>query len=255
MRARILDRLKQIETEHSVKILYACESGSRAWGFASQDSDYDVRFVYVRPRDWYLAVDLERRRDVIELPIDDALDINGWDLRKALKLFHKSNPPLLEWLNSPTVYRQTPGFCEALNDLLPQYYSPSACAYHYLHMARGNFREYLQGDSVRLKKYLYVLRPLLAVLWIEQQRGQAPTLFQALVDAVATETGLRAAIDGLLATKRGGLETAWGPSIPALGDFIERELNRLRYANFKSDGASASWQPLNELFRAYAVAD
>jgi len=103
--ATILERLAAIEHTELVHILYACESGSRAWGFASPDSDYDVRFIYVRPRDWYLSIDLERRRDVIERPIEGVLDINGWDLRKALQLMRKSNPPLFEWLHSPLVYR------------------------------------------------------------------------------------------------------------------------------------------------------
>jgi len=104
IRDRIVARLREIESAESVRILYACESGSRAWGFASTDSDYDVRFIYLRPVDWYLSIDLERRRDVIEYPIQDLLDINGWDLRKALRLLRRGNPPLVEWLGSPIVY-------------------------------------------------------------------------------------------------------------------------------------------------------
>ena len=101
VREEVNRRLDAIEADSGARILYACESGSRAWGFASADSDYDVRFVYVRPRDWYLSIDLDRRRDVIELPIEDELDVNGWDLPKAPRLFRNSNPPLLEWLGSP----------------------------------------------------------------------------------------------------------------------------------------------------------
>ena len=106
--ARITSILKEIEARHGVAILYACESGSRGWGFASQDSDYDVRFIYQNPRNWYLSID--EKRDVIELPINDELDINGWDLRKALRLLRKSNPALFEWLSSPIVYRQDEEF-------------------------------------------------------------------------------------------------------------------------------------------------
>ena len=98
MKPEILARLSHLENEESVKIVYACESGSRAWGFPSADSDYDVRFLYLRPQAWYLSIDLEKKRDVIERPIDDQIDLNGWDLRKALWLYRKSNPPLLEWL-------------------------------------------------------------------------------------------------------------------------------------------------------------
>jgi len=100
VRLEIERRLNAIESDYGVKVLLACESGSRAWGFASDDSDYDVRFIYIQPTSWYLTVDLEDRRDVIETPIEGVWDINGWELRKALKLFSKSNPPLLEWLQS-----------------------------------------------------------------------------------------------------------------------------------------------------------
>ena len=91
----VLQQLHEIEVKHGVRVLYACESGSRAWGFASADSDYDVRFIYSHPQEWYLSIDLEHEPDVIEVPIDGELDISGWDLRKALKLFRKSNPALI----------------------------------------------------------------------------------------------------------------------------------------------------------------
>lgn len=102
MHSEIMNKLESIEQEHGIKILYAVESGSRGWGFASQDSDYDVRFLYIHPTDWYLSI--EERKDHIEYPINDLLDINGWDIKKAFLLFKKSNPPLLEWLSSPIVY-------------------------------------------------------------------------------------------------------------------------------------------------------
>src|SRR3954452_13450282 len=104
VRDQILKRLEEAEAEHGVRILYACESGSRAWGFASPDSDYGVRFIYAQPRNWYLSFDVERRRDVIEYPIVDDIDQSGWDVRKALYLFTRNNGALLEWLHSPIVY-------------------------------------------------------------------------------------------------------------------------------------------------------
>ena len=128
---RIRAQLAEIEAAENVHILYACESGSRAWGFASNDSDWDVRFVYLRTTDWYLSIDLEHKRDVIEKPVSDLLDISGWDLRKALWLFRKSNPPLIEWLHSPIVYLDKYGLLERLRQLLPVYYSPQSCFYHF----------------------------------------------------------------------------------------------------------------------------
>jgi predicted nucleotidyltransferase len=225
--ATILERLAEIEQTESVRILYACESGSRAWGFASPDSDYDVRFLYAHPRDWYLSVHVEHRRDVIERPIVDLLDINGWDLRKALQLMLKSNPPLFEWLHSPIVYREQPGFRQAMLGLTPTYYSPRDCAWHYLHMARGNQREYLRGDPVKLKKYLYVLRPLLAIRWLESGRGVVPMPFRELVETLLPPGEVRDAIEQLLIAKQSGGELAWGPRVPALSNWITEELARL----------------------------
>jgi predicted nucleotidyltransferase len=222
----ILRGLAAIESNHGVRILYACESGSRAWGFASRDSDWDVRFLYVHPPAWYVSV--AERRDVIELPIEADLDISGWELRKALRLLRKGNPAIQEWLHSPIVYRSAPGFLERVRTLAGEAYAPSAALYHYLHMARGNHREYLHGQEVRLKKYLYVLRPVLACLWIERGLGQPPVAFAELMEALIPEGALRVAILGLLERKASGDELDRGSAIPELDDFLTRELVRLQ---------------------------
>jgi predicted nucleotidyltransferase len=225
MRAEIEARLDAIEAEFDVRVLYACESGSRGWGFASPDSDYDVRFIYVHPLSWYLKV--SPQRDVIEVPISDELDINGWELRKALGLLKKGNATLIEWLHSPVVYRADGDFLQAIRDAARQTHQPERSFHHYVHMARRNDREYLRGDTVRLKKYLYVLRPLLATLWIEQGRGLAPMRFQELVDVMVTDPDLREAIDRLLAIKRTAGEAEYGQPLPIINAFIDRELARL----------------------------
>src|SRR5690242_13631967 len=142
---RVRSALAQLEVERNVRVLYACESGSRAWGFASRDSDYDVRFLYIHPRDWYLSV--EDRRDVIEQPIAADLDVSGWEMRKALRLLWKSNPPLLEWLKSPVVYCHDPEFLAEFSALAMRFYSPRRCFAHYLHMASGNWRDYLRDRA------------------------------------------------------------------------------------------------------------
>ena len=182
MKEKIVENLQRIETQDNAVIFYACESGSRAWGFPSKDSDFDVRFLYVRPMDWYLSI--VEKRDVIERPLTDQLDINGWDLKKALGLFRKSNPPLLEWLDSPIIYKEKYSVAAQMRELAKSYYSPSACVYHYLHMAQGNVREYLKGERVWVKKYFYVLRPILAIKWIEQGYGVAPTSFGTLLERI-----------------------------------------------------------------------
>jgi predicted nucleotidyltransferase len=247
---RIKESLLEIERDEDVLIFYACESGSRAWGFPSADSDYDVRFLYVRPRDWYLSVDVEYRRDVIERPITDELDVSGWDIRKALMLLKKSNPPLLEWLDSPTVYQQKTGIADRIKALLPEYYSPRACLYHYLHMAQKNYKEYLKGDIVRVKKYFYVLRPLLAIKWIEEIDEIVPMEFGILVERTIKDRELKSAIAELVERKRDGHELDRGPAIPQISDFIRSELERIEKMSEEVRAASTTTDRLNEVFRA-----
>lgn len=248
MRSRILQRLQEIEIENNVSILYACESGSRAWGFPSVDSDYDIRFIYVHPKDWYLTI--QEKRDVIEFPLDGNLDFSGWDIRKALGLFRRSNPPLLEWLGSPIVYQEKGNFAKQLRELAKQYYSPASCMYHYLHMAQGNYKDYVRGNDIRLKKYFYLLRPLLAIQWIEQGYGVAPTAFSTLLEKVVVDSELKTEINRLMMLKESGSEADRGPQSPLVNQFIEAELKRLETETKGYQGDFAPFELLDEIFRA-----
>ena len=243
---KIILRLREIENEENVRILYACESGSRAWGFPSVDSDYDVRFLYLHSEEWYLSI--KKKRDVIERPIDDSLDLSGWDLQKALLLFRKSNPPLMEWLGSPIIYLDEYSIASQMRSLAVEYYSPVASTYHYLHMAQGNNREYLEGDNVWLKKYFYVLRPILAVQWIEKGFGVVPTEFDELVEELIKEPGLKKDIDQLIQMKRLGDELDYGPRIDSISDFINEELQRFEDYKVDPEKHSAAINKLDELF-------
>jgi len=225
MRAQIMDALRDIEAKNDVSVLFACESGSRGWGFASPDSDYDVRFIYVNRLPWYLTV--QPRRDVIEVPISGDLDINGWDLRKALGLMRESNPTLLEWLRSPIVYRDDVVAMPRFRALSEAVFSNARGWHHYSSMAKKNFREHLQADEVRYKKYLYVLRPLLAARWIRSQPGVPPMRFadlaQRTLDA-ARDATLIDEINALLEVKMRAGEAATSPRWPGIHAFIESEL-------------------------------
>ncbi|MBH1930501.1 nucleotidyltransferase domain-containing protein [Serratia rubidaea] len=223
MREKVRQMLRQVEQRYNVRVLYACESGSRGWGFSSPDSDYDVRFLYVHPPEWYLRV--EPQRDVIELPIDHELDICGWDWRKALGLLKRANPTLIEWLDSPVVYQELPESIAALRRVTPEWFSAQRARWHYLSMARKNFRGYLQGEHVRLKKYFYVLRPLLAVRWIDAGKGIPPMRFDQLLAGTVNDPLLLAEIDALLAAKRQAGEAEYGPRRTAIHAFITQELN------------------------------
>ncbi|AXE36058.1 nucleotidyltransferase domain-containing protein [Chromobacterium phragmitis] len=218
VRRRVMDELAALERRRDVRVLFACESGSRAWGFASPDSDYDVRFLYVHRPEWYLRV--ERQRDVIEQPLDDELDVSGWELRKALQLLNRSNPTLFEWLQSPLVYRADEDATAALRELMPDFHSLARCRWHYLSMARKHHQGYLQGETVRLKKYLYVLRPLLAVRWLDSGRGLPPMRFADLAAATVDDARLADEINHLLAVKMAAGEARQGPRLPRLDAFI-----------------------------------
>ncbi|WP_066252304.1 nucleotidyltransferase domain-containing protein [Neobacillus drentensis] len=248
MKEKILTEIKKIEEHDDVKICLAVESGSRAWGFPSKDSDYDVRFIYVHKKDWYLSID--QKRDVIELPINDLLDINGWELRKALKLFRKSNPPLMEWLHSGIVYYQAYSLVDKLKAIQNQVFLPQSALYHYLNMAKGNFRDYLRGDHVKIKKYFYVLRPVLACIWIERYNSVPPIEFQTLVEELLEEGQLKEEIHTLLERKISGDELDLEPKLTVINEFLEKEINRLEEYTKTLKVSKKDMTPLlDDLFR------
>lgn len=244
----IIKRLKALEKEENIQVLFACESGSRAWGFPSVDSDYDVRFIYLRDKDWYLSID--EGRDVIEKEISDLIDLSGWDLKKALKLYRKSNPPLIEWLCSPIVYVEKYSIAQQLRDNLSEFYSPLSSMYHYLHMAEGNFRDYLKGEEVWVKKYFYVLRPVLACNWIERGLGPVPTEFSVLVDKIVEDKKLKSSIEKLINEKKRGNELSKGPRINIISEYIEEEIPRLKKITIKKKRNISKTNRLNKIFRA-----
>ena len=222
VRSAVEAQLAALEREHDVTVLFACESGSRGWGFASPDSDYDVRFVYVHKLPWYLSV--ERQRDVIEVPISDELDVSGWELRKALQLMRASNPVLLEWLRSPVVYRDEQAWSQRLRGLAEQYFSPVRSYHHYLSMARKTMAHHLSGDSVRYKKYFYALRPLLAARWIREIGGVPPMRFAELASRLLTDAALLEELNALLAKKMRSGEAATSAPWQGIQAFMEAEM-------------------------------
>lgn len=226
MEKLIKQKLKEIEKEHNVTIIYAVESGSRAWGFSSGNSDWDVRFIYVPKSDSYCRV--FPGRDVIEImDKDNDLDFAGWDLKKALALLNKGNPPLLEWLDSPMVYQEHKEATQELRSLSKGFYDSKSAIYHYIHMTENNYRVYIKDrDQVRVKKYLYVIRPLLACMWIEYNGTMPPMemdktrlLLDVRSDTVAME------VEKLVNAKKAGDELGTGKCNPVLNDFIKYKLD------------------------------
>lgn len=240
-------RLRDIEQHHSVIILFAVESGSRAWGFQSTDSDYDIRFVYKHNVDWYLSI--TKKRDVIEDPLDEIFDFSGWDIQKALWLFSKSNPPLLEWLKSPIIYLEQGNFRSDLRDLEEKYFSVKACILHYLHMANGNYREYLKTETVKTKKYFYVLRPLLACEWIRRNKAPPPMEFEKLANEILDDDSVKNRVFDLLSRKRNNEELGEGPAIPTLNKYIEETISFYETYASSIEKNVVDIEQLNNLFR------
>lgn len=247
IRGEIEQELTKIEKQEQVRILLAVESGSRAWGFASPDSDYDVRFIYMRRPEDYLRLD--ERKDVIEWQLDQVLDIGGWDLRKALIQFHRGNATLFEWSNSPIVYRST-RLWEQIYGEARSCFSRKATVCHYYGTAKSTYMGYLQEDQVKYKKYFYALRPLLACRYIEQYGNIPPVPFTELLDQ-DMPSQMRKEIDWLLERKKVTEEKDKNPQIPAIQEFIARELERQKaLGDALEDDRCRDWDGLNRLFRS-----
>ena len=230
MRETILTELRGIETSNDVRILFAIESGSRAWGFPSPDSDYDVRFIYARPTDWYLS--LSPGRDVIEIPIDGDLDINGWDIKKALGLLMKPNPVMLEWLSSPIRYLWDEEICAKLTAFSKQVTHSAACLHHYLHLGARQWEIYVDGkDRVNLKKYFYIVRPAMAIRWMRMHPDIIPPMnFQELLRGVSFDADLTTALETLLRAKSKSKEIGEAPRDDIIDTFIVSEFDWAREA-------------------------
>lgn len=220
MQARIQTALTQLEVTHGIRVLYACESGSRAWGFSSPDSDYDVRFIYAHPADWYLTLD--EGSDTLNFPVDEELDLAGWELRKALKLLRGSNAALFEWLQSPVVYREALDFRAAVQPFMGACFNTRAGLHHYLGLVRRGVEDDLTGEEVRLKRLFYALRSALAARWIRERPTELPPMeFGQLREMLPA--ALNGVVDKLLARKASADEKTNVPSPAELLVFLREE--------------------------------
>lgn len=247
MKEKIVKQLKQIEQEEQITILYAVESGSRAWGFESDDSDYDVRFIYYRPLEEYLRFD--RKSDVLEYMLEDnEFDLVGWDIDKTLKLAYKSNPSLFEWINSPIVYQQNPKF-EKIKEEITIYWQELMSLHHYFEMAKKNRDAYLSKETVKLKKYFYVIRALLACRWILNRHTMPPIQFRDLVDA-ELEKDLIPNMNQMIEEKKSSRESDNMEQIQLWLNWITDNLIKVEYELQQvPKKEEVSWDKLNSIFR------
>lgn len=250
MQDLIRRHLLRIAEKHAIRILYACETGSRGWGFASPDSDYDVRFIYAFPAERYLSVD-EPKDTLTELFEDqgEILDFNGWELRKTLRHLRKSNATPFEWLQSPIVYQQEGDFRNELWNLAPQYFAPRAAIHHYLGICHNSIKTGISDGYINIKKYFYILRPLLAAMWAADRQTIPPMEFEPLLTQIEHKPDLMTAIRKLLKEKEQAEEGQVIPLIPVIQAFIALEMARCREVSETLDKKQMGSDALDVFFR------
>jgi predicted nucleotidyltransferase len=225
MKQQIEEELNRISKEQNINILYACESGSRAWGFASPDSDYDVRIIYIHNLKHYLSI--LPKKDNLDYFLENDLDVNGWDLKKFLHLLLKSNATPFEWLQSPIVYSVDPDFKAAVWNLAQQYFQPRATMHHYLGLAQNAFRKGIVTEfEINIKKYFYVLRPLFAAMWIADRKTIAPMNFAELFPVLDPHPKIKEMVLELWQQKLNASEGDTVKLLPEIVDFIEQQAER-----------------------------
>jgi hypothetical protein len=218
--AAIDARLADVAASYGVRVPWAIESGSRAWGFASPDSDYDCRFFFVRPRREYLS--LWAARDVIETPLDGLLDVNGWDVAKAVRLATAGNATVGEWLRSPQVYDGDPAFRDELLDLVAAVSDLARVRRHYLHVGRGQWANARTGaDLVRLKRVFYAVRPAVTLRWLDQHAGVPPMDLDHLLAEADVPEEVRSELDDLRALKARTRELGDTPVPPSIAAWVD----------------------------------
>lgn len=244
MKQLIIDRLAAVEKENNIKILFSCESGSRGWEFPSPDSDYDVRFIYVRPYRYYLSV--MERTDDLNFAISGDLDMYGWDIRKVLQLMRKSNVTPFEWLQSPIIYRQEPGFKDELWALCQHYFSRRSNIHHYLGIALGALASMTNGNEIAIKKLFYVLRPLLAAKWCLEKQSIAPMTIGPLMTLLPQH--LQQQVSELITLKSTAAEGFIINIEAELKTYINQELARIDEASKQISKEPFDAEQLDEFF-------
>lgn len=243
---QITSGLREIGQKYDCRVLFAAESGSRAWGFPSPDSDYDIRFFYVHPPEWYLRLD--DPKDTLQW-FDGDLDYSGWDLRKALRLFAACNPSMNEQLGSPIVYERNDEFTMRIRESIPVFFNPLKAVHHYLGIAANFTEPVFQGEAVGIKKLFYILRPLLAGLWIVRFRTMPPTEFLRLLNETTFSDDLRKRIDDLLVQKETVAEQEKIVISPPMTEWMRATCKRLpKEAQSFPRREKPGWEPLQRLF-------
>ena len=251
-RGEILDQLRALERQYGFRVLYACESGSRAWGFASGDSDYDVRFLYLHRPEWYLSV--RQRPDSVAQLAGSELDLAGWDLRKALGLLVRSNGALLEWLHSPIRYVEHPDLVPLARSVVPDVLNPRALAAHYLGMAWKTWLVIRDGEAAAAKNYLYALRAVLAARWVLSRKSPPPVEFPKLMAEALNEASIRSRCETLVSAKSAGEETTVVGRDTVLDQWLASQIQALKAVNADLSACVPNMEVVDTYFR-YALGE
>ncbi len=246
MLEQIKEHLDLLEKERNIKILMAIESGSRAWGFPSPDSDYDVRIIYMHPMDWYLSIG--NNKDHLEYFHGELMDIGGWDIRKALGLLRKSNATPFEWNQSPIVYRDNPEFQKAFHELAGQFFQPRHTLNHYIGIALNSYKA-LDGNHIKLKKLFYVIRPLLAAKWIAKKQTIPPMDIFNLMPMIEDDA-IEQKIRELITIKSTSNEDFMYDMDADIKSYVNHLLDDIRNVDIENPVQHLSVEPLDEFFRA-----
>ena len=247
MKEKIQRYLTQLEKDNKIEILLACETGSRAWGFPSPDSDYDIRIIYKHQKDWYLGL-VEEKDSLVEFYENNEIDISGWDFRKCLRLLIKSNPALLERIQSPIIYLAKPGFLMEINSLSNQFYSRISTLHHYLGMAKKALSEINELEEYKLKKFFYALRAATACLWILEKEEKPPIEFRIMLDELKIDPIIKVRIQELISLKATISESYLHQGEPAIFNFIHKSLNKAESEAKELPASKGKVKDLNHFF-------
>jgi uncharacterized protein len=248
----IQQHLQRIAAENGFRILYATETGSRGWGFASPDSDFDIRFIFVYPREHYLRI--SEPQDQWNLIFEDGgevLDFNAWELRKTLRLLRNSNASPFEWLQSPIQYHEVDDFRRQLWELAQPFHSPRAAVYHYLGICHNSLKTGIEGHQINIKKYFYVLRPLFAAMWAADRQSVPPMQFAPLLEQLNAGHPVRVRVEALWREKEQAKEGQMIDLIPELQTFIETEMERCKALAGTLPKTSADDASLDQFFKMW----
>lgn len=247
IRTQISNHLREIEEQYNVKILFAVESGSRAWGFASKDSDWDVRFIYVHEPEWYFHI--EEQKDTIEQMFPDEVDASGWDLKKALRLFKRSNPSFFEWIHSPIIYEMDETFIDEIKKMEDEYFDADKAMFHYNHIYKKHNDRYITENGLPLKRFLYYLRGILVCKWLTDKGTVPPVRFSELVDTTIEDENIKKKIEHLLEQKKQSKEHNLEPVDEELFSWAENwaEYYNQKVEKLRPEKKISSDEQLNKL--------